>query len=203
MMDFGWKKKAEHLRMVIVSGAHQIAKDLPPGVVRTLDVFQRVSQSGDARDLQEELSGIPPPSEDEKLLWEPAVIHGWKFQATLYKKDGQLWWLVRAARRSDREPSDKDLVFLDKVLDHLGAVPRRHAIIEPLSSPPGEPRLPFGWWTWQNRWPLFEVQAKGRGKGASIRVVPLGTRATDGYASVDLSGRADEETVEETDEEKP
>lgn len=188
-LDFGWKKKAELLRMVIVSSAHQIAKELPSDVMRVLDIFRRVAETGDGRGMQEEMASIPP-SEGEKPLWEPAEIHGWHFQATLYKKDDQLWWLVRAVRKNERAPSDKDLVFLDKVLDYLGAVPRRHAIIEPLSTPPGEERLPFGWWTWQNRWPLFEVQVKGRGKAASMRIVPHGSRETDGYECVDLSERA-------------
>jgi hypothetical protein len=130
----------------------------------------------------------------EKPLWEPAEIYGWQFQATLYRKDGQLWWLVGTERKNKREPSDKDLTFLDKVLDHLGAVPRRHAIIEPHSSPPGHPRLHFGWWTWQNRWPLLDVQVKGKGKSAELRFVPLGTRANDGFESLNMS---------DSDEEKP
>ena len=205
MMDFGWKKKAETLRMVILSGAHQLARELPPGMQRVLDTFRRVAQTGDGRDLQEELESIVIPDDEVKPLWEPAEIYGWQFQATLYRKDSQLWWLVRATLGENREPGDKALRFLDKVLDHLGAIPRRHAIIEPLSSPPGEPRLPFGWWTWQNRSPLFDVQAKGRGKGASIRIVPLGSLATDGFQSLDLSERTDGKKAadEEVGEEKP
>jgi hypothetical protein len=188
VLALGWKKKAETLRMVIVSSAHQIAKELPPGIQKILDAFSRVARTGDGRGLQDEIAGAPP--DPNPPLWEPAQIHGWDIRATLYRRDGQLWWLVSARTRNEREPSDKDLVFLDKVLDHLGAVPRRHAIIEPTSSPPGEPRLPFGWWTWQNRWPLFEVQVKGRGKAASMRIVPHGSRETDGYECVDLSERA-------------
>lgn len=187
MVDFGWKKKAERLRMVIVSGAHPIAKELPPGMAKILDAFRRVAQTGDGRGLHEEINDIPIDA--ELPLWEPAEIHGWKFQATLYRKDGALWWLVRAILRGEREPGAKDLVFMDKVLEHLGAVPRRHAIIEPITSPPGEPRIPFGWWTWQNHWPLFDVQTKGYGKQASMRIVPLGTRETDGYKSLDMAGK--------------
>lgn len=188
-MDFGWKKKAEILRMTMVSAAHPIAKELPPGIAKILDIFRRVAETGDGRGMQEEMAAIPKDAETP--LWEPAEIHGWHFQATLYRKDSQLWWLVRAIRKNERAPSDKDLVFLDKVLDYLGAVPRRHAIIEPTSSPPGEPRLPFGWWTWQNRWPLIDVQVRGKGKDAELRFVPLGTRANDGFQSVDLSEKAD------------
>lgn len=193
MMDFGWKKKAEVLKTTIVSAGHQMAKELSPGVQQILDIFRRVAESGDGTGMKEEMDAIPQPTDADKPLYEPAEIHGWHFDATLYRKYGQLWWLVRAVRKNEREPSDKDLVFLDKVLDHLGAVPRRHAIIEPHSTPAGHHRLHFGWWTWQNRWPLLDVQVKGHGKRAEMRIVPLGTRANDGFESIDLS-KKDEET---------
>ena len=196
-MDFGWKAKAERLRMVILSAAHQIAKDLHPTIVRTLDIFARVAQSGDGRGMEDEMASLPPVPVDAQLLWEPIEVHGWKIQATLYRKDGQLWWLVRAVRKNERAPSEKDNVFLDKVLDHLGAEPTRHMIIGPRSSPREHEPLFFGWWTWQNRDPLFDVQVKGQGKDAELRVVPLGSRATDGFSSLDMSEKADEESKDE------
>ena len=193
MMYFGWKKKAEILRVTIVSAGHQTAKELPPGIVRVLDIFRQIAESGVGLGMQEAMEAVP--EDVEKPLWEPADIYGWHFQATLYRKDGQLWWLVRAVRKNERAPSDKDLVLLDKVLDHLGAVPRRHAIIEPLSTPAGEERLFFGWWTWQNRWPLLDVQLKGKGSKAEMRIVPLGTRANDGFESLKMTD-PDEEAGE-------
>jgi hypothetical protein len=119
------------------------------------------------------------------MLWEPIEVHGWKIQATMYLREGQLWWLVHAIRKNEREPTEKDTGFLDKVLGHLGAEPDRHAIIGPRSSPPGEPPLPFGW-AWRNGWLLYEIQVnknKKRNEG-KIRIVPLGTRETDGYTSL-------------------
>jgi hypothetical protein len=184
-MDFGWKKKAETLRMVLLSGAHQLAKELPAGISKTLSIFARVHKSGDGRGLQEELASVKV-DEPERPLWEPVEIYGWKIQATFYLQNGQLWWLVHAARRNESAPSAKDIVFLDKVLAHLGADPKRDMIIGPSSSPTGEPPLPFGWWTWFNRSPLYEIQVnKDKKLKAMVRVVPLGAPETDGYQSLD------------------
>jgi hypothetical protein len=187
-MDFGWKKKAERLRMVILSSAHQIAKELPPGTAAILALFKRVAATGDGTGLKEEFDRIcVAHADDPQPLWEPIDIYGWKMQATLYLDNGQLWWLLNAVRRNEREPSEKDLLFLDKVLDYLGADPKRSMIIGPRSSPPGAELLHFGWWTWFNRWPLFEVQVnKSKREREMVRVVPLGTRPTDGYEQVDL-----------------
>ena len=156
MMDFGWKKKTERLRVVIVSAAHQMAKDLPAGTAAILDLFKRVAKAGGG-------------------------------QATMYLQSSQHWWLLHAVRRNEKEPSDKDIAVLDKVLDHLGADPNRDTIIGPRSSPAGEPRMVFGWWTWFNRWPLYEIQTNKAKRGKDMmRIVPHGTRASDGYQPVDL-----------------
>lgn len=183
-MDFGWRKKAEKLRMVVLSGGHQLARELPPGISRILEVFARVAESGDGSRLQEEMAAIP--RDDHKPLWEPIEVYGWEIQATMYLRDGQLWWLVHAVRKNEREPGANDLKILDKVLGHLGAEPDRHAIIGPRSSPAGEPLLSFGWWTWRNGWPLYEIQVNKDKKRDQdkIRVVPLGTRETDGYTAL-------------------
>lgn len=193
MTALGWQKKVEHLRMVILSGGHQVARELPPGILRVLEAFERAAKTGDGRGLQEEISGLPP--DEYKPLWEPLDVYGWKLHATLYLRDGQLWWLVNAVRKNEAVPRDKEVAFLDRVLEHLGAVPGRHVIIGPRSSPPGEPALPFGWWTWQNRWPLYDVQvnkssACDRDK---IRIVPHGTRETEGYQDLFRDLDPDEE----------
>lgn len=184
MMGFGWKTKAEKLRMVILSAGHQLAKELPPGISAILEIFARVAKSGDASNLQAELANVPP--DEHKPLWEPIEVHGWTIEATMYFRDGQLWWLVHAIRKNAHAPTDKDISFLDKVLGHLGAEPDRHAIIGPRKSPPGEPPLPFGWWTWRNGWLLYEIQVNKNKKRDEdkIRIVPLGTRETDGYTSL-------------------
>jgi hypothetical protein len=197
-MAFGWKTKAERLRMVILSAAHQLAKELPPGMSKILAIFARVAKSGgDGTLLQQEIAAVIKDHADEpKPLWEPIEIYGWSIEATLYLQNGQLWWLLHAVRRNEREPSDKDIAFLDKVLDHLGADPKRDMIIGPSSTPPGGERpLLFGWWTWFNRGPLFEIQAnKDKKKDKEkIRIVPLGTRPSDGYQSLDDLAEENEE----------
>ena len=189
MMDFGWKKKTERLRVVIVSAAHQMAKDLPAGTAAILDLFKRVAKDGGGGpNLKEEFDQICVAHANETPpLWEPVDIYGWKIQATMYLQNGQHWWLAHAVRRNEKEPSEKDIAVLDKVLDHLGADPKRDTIIGPRSSPAGEPRMVFGWWTWFNRWPLYEIQTNKAKRGQDgMRIVPLGTRASDGYQSVDL-----------------
>lgn len=192
-MNFGWQKKVERLRRVILSGGHQVARELPPGISRILASLARVSETGDGMGLHEEISSLP--QDEHKLLWEPLDVYGWRIHATLYLRDGTLWWLVHAVRKNEAVPRDKDVVLLDKVLDHLGAVPSLHVIIGPRSGPPGEPALPFGWWTWQNRWPLYDVQVNkcGPHDHDKIRVVPLGSRETDGYQSLFKDPKPDEE----------
>lgn len=181
--DFGWKKKAEKLRMVLLSAGHQLAKPLAPGITQVLAAFRRVAQTGDWRGLQEEFEAIPKDAETP--LWEPAEIYGWKLQATLYLDNGQLYWLVHAVRINQKTPVDKDIRFLDKVLEHLGADPARDMIIGPRSSPAGEPPLAFGWWSWFNKAPLFEIQVSGRGNETKMRVVPIDTPESDGYVRLD------------------
>jgi hypothetical protein len=192
-MDFGWKKKAELLRRVVLAGGHQIAKELSPGIVAILDLFKRTATTGDGSNLKEEFDRICVVHAGESQpLWEPVDIYGWKIQATMYLQHGQHWWLVNAARRNEKEPSEKDMAFLDKVLEHLGADPKRDTIIGPRSSPSGEPRLIFGWWTWFNRWPLYEIQTNKAKRGkARMRFVPHGTPASDGYQAVDLVNDVD------------
>ena len=133
MLDSGWRNKAERLRVMILSSAHPLARELGPGLQRVLSAFRRVALSGDDRGLQQEIASIPPDAATP--VWEPTEIYGWKIKATLYKSEDQLWWLVYATQGSDRAPGDKELSFLDKILEHLGASPRQHAIIEPLSAP--------------------------------------------------------------------
>lgn len=200
MMDFGWKKKTDRLKMVILSAAHQMAKELPAGTAAVLDIFKRVAKDGGFRpDLKEEFDRIcVVHADDPQPLWEPVDIYGWKIQATMYIQNGQHWWLLHAVRRNEKDPSDKDIAVLYKVLDHLGADPKRDVIIGPLSGPASEPgRIPFGWWTWFNRWPLFEVQVNKAKRGKDVmRIVPLGSRETEGYQFVDLAGGRDEDPKE-------
>jgi hypothetical protein len=181
-MDFGWKNKAERLRMVILSCSHQLAKDLPPGLSKSLAIFGRVAKiGGEQGAFREEMEAVIRDHADEpRPLWEPIEVHGWKIEATMYLQSNQLWWLVHAVRPTNKEPSDKDVAFLDKVLEHLGGDPKRDMIIGPRSGPV---HLAFGWWTWFNVSPLYEIQVNADKKRdeEKIRVVPLGAPESEGY----------------------
>lgn len=190
MLQFGWKAKAEKLRMVIVSAGHQGARELTPFTSQMLEIYARVVRTGDATGLQEEMDAlVAAHPNSQKMLWEPLDIGGWTLQCALYLKEAKFWWLVHATCKSPFAPSKKSVALLYKVLDHLGCIPDRHVVIGPDTHPDGEETLPFGWWTWQNQHPLFEIQVNKHKKGADMmRIVPLGSRATDGYESVDLKG---------------
>lgn len=182
--------------MTIVSAGHRIAKPLSPKFERALELFAQLGKTGDIMAIHGELMSAQDAITDaDRPLWEPAEIYGWLFQATLYVKDDKLWWLVHATRKVNATPSDKDIAFLKKVLEHLGAQPDRHTLIGPNVFPPGEEDtapLPFGWWTWQNHHDLFDVQVNKAKRGKDmLRFVPAGSRGSDGYETVDTSKRAD------------
>lgn len=191
MLDFGWKKKVDRLRMTMLSVGHFLAKELPVELQRVLMVFRGVATTGDGSPVLDELErNVPEPEPEDRPTWEPIEISGWLINVTMYLDGNQLWWLLHAARPNERSPSEKDAAFLDKVLDQLGADPRRDMIIGPRSHPDGEAHLPFGWWAWFNRDDLYEMQARGRGKAAQIRIVPLGSRESEGYVRVPMTKEA-------------
>lgn len=183
MFSFGWKKKTLILKVTILSSAHQLAQELSPFIAHMLELYSEASKTGDISRLQQHIEQSKE-GDTHKLLWEPAEIYGWMIQATLYKKAEHLWWLVHATRKTNVSPSDKDITLLDKILEELGAQPLRHMVIGPRNT---GGVLPFGWWTWQNREPLLDLQVNKDKKGKDmIRIVPLGTRETDGFESVNL-----------------
>lgn len=194
MFSFGWQKKALQLRTVLLTAGHQMAAELHPSIAKTIDIFRDMATGGDSSRLQDEFDKLPPIDDASRPLWEPAEIYGWKFEATFYLKNGQLWWICRAARMNEKSPSDKDLAFLDKVLEVLGADPERNMIIGPRSGPPGHALLPFGWWTWCNRHPLLEMQVNKHktNKKEMTRIVPHGTQPSDGYEALDLTRKPDD-----------
>jgi hypothetical protein len=191
MMFGGWQKKALTLREVLLSAGHQVARELPSSISTMLELYREAAKTGDLTQL-EAFIAEPRDEKESKPMWEPASIYGWEIQATFYRLDGKLWWLVRAERRGGREPTEKDIGMLDKVLDLLGAQPMRDMVIGPRSNCASDGFLAFGYWTWPNRHQLNEIQVKGKkGQDITMRIVPHGTRPTDGYESVDLSAKAD------------
>lgn len=186
-MDLGWKKKAERLRMIVLTGAHSLAKELAPALREILDFFRETAKTLHFDRAKAARTLAAPIAQEVKPIWEPAEIYGWKIEATLYREQHQLWWLV-SARRGEHEqqpPTEKSIDFLIKVLEHLGADPRRDAIIAPWSHPEGKEALPFGWWAWINQQPLYEFRVKGK----SMRVFPLDAPEVDGYTRLDQADR--------------
>lgn len=198
---FGWKGKVDRFKMILLSAGHQSAKELPPSVQRVLELFREAVATGNPKDASAEIDKLPPLAREDRMLHEPISIGGWDITASMYlsSKTHRLHWLVRGVRRNESTPTPKDIVFLEHVITRLGGNPVDDMIIGPrtvTADHPTEP-LPFGWWSWLNQAPLYEVQCKGRGNKATVRVVPMGTPATDGWVRLDLSSSADAPTPEE------
>jgi hypothetical protein len=189
VLNFGWKRKALTLKVTLLSAGHQIAKELPIGIQKVLDLYRRVHETKDPTGIAEEIERIHKDHPPEPQLREPAAIGGWDIDAMLYRKEGNLWWLFHAQRKSAAAPSSGNIAMLYKVLEELGADPKRHVIIGPESGPgPDYDALPFGWWTWRNTDALMEIQVDKNKTGPDMmRIVPAGSRATDGYEKVDLA----------------
>jgi len=184
-MKFGWKSKVDKLKMIVLSAGHQVAKELAPGIARMLDLYHRAATTLDASTLAADMDALPTIDDQQKPLWEPMRVAGWNLQLTFYRKDDALWLLLHASLPAARAPSENEISMLERIVERLGALPDRHWIITPRTVPVGEPALPFGWWTWKNFDPLYEVQVNKSKKGtAMMRIVPNGSRETDGYVSL-------------------
>jgi len=176
----GWKVKALKLKTTILVGGHQTAKELPPTFKTILEIYAEANRVGEAFMTEGVIERLPPLTDAERPLHEPADINGWHFDAMMYLKDGELWWLVHAIRKDERPPREKDVKLLNHVLELLGCLPT-DAVIAPGSSPATE-NLPFGWWTWRNTAPLQEMQVNPDIKGPrALRIVRKGAPETDGF----------------------
>lgn len=194
----GWQRKADVLRGVMLSAGHQLARPLDPGIQALMDAYRDAAKtSEDTPNLRQKLDTAKGLIENDpkSQIWEPvhdkrgepSHIYGWHFNATMYLENDQLYWLLHAQRPRDAMPTDNELGFLRKVVEHLGADIVRDQIIGPWS-PNGDSR--FGWWTWFNQWPLVEIQSRKARPGATapdLRYVPLGTPPSDGYERIDMT----------------
>jgi len=179
VQDFGWKKKAERLRMMILAGAPLF--EIDPLMLRTLETMRKGLRGQSSRDEFEQTLGelnTSPPSAGSSFLWEPIDIYGWAVSATMYLLDGKPWWLVRATHKKP-QPSDKEITMVEKVVGHLGADPVRDRIMNTSFDAHG-----YGmWWTWINQTQLYEFQTDRQTK--DFRVVPEGTPVPVGWERVD------------------
>lgn len=93
-MDFGWKKKVERLRVIILSCAPLF--ELDPLTARTINTMRDATR---LRACREEIEGtIEALNEAQagavqapRTLWEPLELYGWRFEATMYLLDGKPW----------------------------------------------------------------------------------------------------------------
>jgi hypothetical protein len=193
MLVSGWKKKAEKLRMIILSA--EIDQPLSPELAENFDVMRQFRKGKiDFDQMQLAMAKLEQQSRaqsSEKWLWEPfsdmrgepQSVYGWTINATMYQLNNQNWWLVRAERRPcDRIP-EKEVLMLGSVLDVLGGHIEHDALsVGELEDNMSE-GIPF-MWTWFNQAPLYEVQVSKAKK--NIRVVPRGAPESDGYTKMDL-----------------
>lgn len=185
MITPGWKKKAEKLRMIILSA--EIDLPLPPELAHVFEVMRRFRKGqADTEALQR---AIDAPVEVPQWLWEPfsdmrgepQPIYGWMINATMYQLNGQNWWLVSAERRPSNTLPEKDMLMLGKVLDVLGGHIEHDALSIGALDDNAREGVPF-MWTWFNQAPLYEVQVSKAKK--DIRIVPRGAPESNGYAKL-------------------
>lgn len=187
-LDFGWKKKAERLRMIVLSGAPLF--EIDPLMLRTLETMRRgLRGQASSDEFESTLTDLKAPENEPKpneprMVWEPIDLYGWNIAATMYLLDGKPWWLVRATHKK-AEPSTKEFNRVELVAEHLGADPRRDRI---MNTTFGEPNGYGMWWTWINQSPLYEIHTNDTTK--DWRVVLEGTPTAPGYQRIDRNASA-------------
>lgn len=182
---FGWSKKVDLLKQDILSTAHQNAQEIPSLFWSVFEEEKRALALGvppvSSKENEELLEFVPPFS----LCWKGLRVYDWTIGVTMYLRDNHPWWLVVADYwDSYREtPRRSKVVFLERILARLGANLPRDRLIGPCLDGTEETNLHFGWWTWENRWSLYEVQENARvscGRNKA-RVGTKGTPESDGY----------------------
>ena len=188
-MISGWKKKAEKLRMIILSA--DLDQPLSPAMAESFEL-QRGFRKGqiDLPRLQSEMARLQPQLKQWDGLWEPfsdmrgepQSVYGWMINATMYQLNDQNWWLVRAERKPSDKMPEKDVLMLSKVIEVLGGHIEHDALSVGALEDNALEGVPF-MWTWFNQAPLYEVQVSKARK--NIRVVPRGAPESDGYVRME------------------
>lgn len=172
----GWLKKALHLRTIVLC----IPKltELPPDDFELFDAMRSFNRGTiDAAELQRRWDAISP-SERTPQLHEPLDVYGWNIKATLHAVGGAAWWFATVTRT--KSPSEKDKKVLAKVLDVLGCDPARDILSVSDFDRLVAENVPVMYW-WPNTFELQEIQFNAKG---DMRMVPRGSRATDGYQKI-------------------
>lgn len=202
MLSSGWKKKAEKLRLIILS-----VRIEQPLSLEMAEIFEGMRQFRkeqiDAAQLEAKYRELESrQSSEPRWMWEPfsdmrgepQSVYGWTINATMCQLNGQNWWLVRAERMPSDKLADKDVVMLGRVLDVLGGHIEHDALSVGDLEDNVRAGVPF-MWTWFNQAPLYEIQTNKDKKKPKemIRIVPLGAAESDGYTRLDHTAIADED----------
>lgn len=179
----GWRKKVDHIKMIVLSMG-DLVMEMPPDVRIRFDVMRRMFHEGREPTEAEMALTEHGKSNNPDQLWEPVDLYGWHIQATMYLLDGKAWWMVGATRKPDDLPSEKDMAWLQKIVDRLGGDLKRDLLADVIAhSGIADAHI---WVTWINQAQLFEVQINPNFKDKrSIRIVPLGMAESNGYRRID------------------
>jgi hypothetical protein len=183
----GWKKKAEKLRMIILSC--DLDQPISPEMAESFDLMRKVRKGQiDLEEFRRAEAKLQPHLKPWEGLWEPfsdmrgepQSFYGWAIEAAMCQLNDHNWWLVRAERMvrgADTLPG-KDVAMLGKVIEVLGGHIEHDALSVGELEDNALEGVPF-LWTWFNQAPLYEVQVSALRK--DIRVVPRGAPESDGY----------------------
>lgn len=182
MLTPGWLKKALHLRSIVLCSPLNKLPDTSLDAFDAMRSFRRGTIG--FVELKRRTQADHGPS--KPMLHEAAEIYGWNIQAALFDWNGVAWWLVSVARKNT--PTDKDRVILAKVLVTLGCDdPDRDALSVSDFDDVIAEGIPF-MYAWRNMLELQEVQIHKMKRGKDmIRIVPRGSRASDGYESLPMT----------------
>ena len=179
----GWLKKALHLRVIISCAP---IKDLSPHEVERFEAMRawrrgpRTDET--ALELQRRIEEIPKVHTE--LLHEPLDAYGWSIKASICGMYGQVYWLV-GVLRTGSAAREKDMAMLAKIFGVLGCddLERDSLSVGAFEDNMAE-GIPF-MYLWRNTIELQEFQFHpGKPGRDGMRIVPRGSRATDGFEKI-------------------
>lgn len=186
----GWLKKASKLRATVACIPDGEIKDLSPSMSDMIDAMRAYRRGTITEDeafrrcTAAELAGRAEPHIER--LHEPADIYGWQIKATLVRWHDKVCWLVVVDRPS-RTCTGKDLAMLGKVMVALGSDDPKRDQVSVGGDPDelarrGSPII----FAWPNTDQLLDVHVNKEKRGKDLmRIVPRGSRPTDGYENLD------------------
>lgn len=176
-----WQKNAWMLRTIVLS----IPKLQPidDGVIECFETMRAFNRGTITLDeLRARLAKLGPPPKGSLLsnaLHEPLEFHGWTVAATLVDWRGKAWWLAFVTKRT-KSCSEGDKRWLYRVLDVIGCDPENDRVSMSTLEDLVAESVSFIY-AWPNTFERTEVQLN---KAGDMRIVPHGTRPTDGFERI-------------------